>query len=119
MDLIAKLTNELCAVTAHNTAVTLNLSIPHSQAQSFVCGSEKRNRVPVSAIQKIFDSHGIFIPKENRAFPTHIADGIFVETAVKEIIEKALDVQLDQETTLEYMRLLRELGELVLLRLNT
>jgi len=78
------------------------MGIPHSQAQCFVCGSEKRNRVPVSAIQKIFDSHGIFIPKENRACPVHIGDGIFVEEAVNAIMQKSIDVQLDQETTLDY-----------------
>jgi len=67
--------------------------------------------VPVSAIQKIFDSHGIFIPKENRACPVHIGDEIFVEEAVNAIMQKSIDVQLDQETTLDYMRLLRERGE--------
>jgi len=81
--------------------------VSHTQAQCFVCGLERRNRIPVAAIQYMFDIHDLYIPPANRACATHLDNGLFNQSAITLIMEKSLDVQLDQETTLEFMKLLR------------
>jgi len=81
--------------------------VSHSQAHCFVCGLEKRNRIPVTAIQNMFDAHGLYIPQHNRACTTHFTNGLFNEIAITLIIQKTSDIHLNQETTLEYMKVLR------------